>query len=117
MRHTGTLQTDPSWYCWEAKVDNKPDANTFASYNPNRNINAVTVAGEGYMPPDEYHVVGPSNADYVFTTNNLYQVPGIVYDYIELDTSGRIYGGHPLNAPAKLYDYHRTQQPPRRPTP
>ena len=40
-------------YCWEAKVDNKPDANTFANYNPNynpnRNSEAKTIAGEGYV--------------------------------------------------------------------
>ena len=38
------------WYCWEARVDNKPTVRTYNDYNPNRIANAaVNILGPKYF--------------------------------------------------------------------
>ncbi len=50
-----------------------------------------------------YKSVGPSKK-YDWWMNGMWQVPGIVYDYLPLHPGGTLIPlGHPKNAPAKLY--------------
>lgn len=54
-----------------------------------------------YMPTGTYRITGPSDLDKSYAEK--YGLPGIVYDY----ASKKIYGGHKLNSPAKLYTFGR----------
>ena len=63
-----------------------------------------------YYWPDDGRYVGPSDDD--TNMDIVEEVPGLVYDYIGVRR--RIYAGHPINAPARIY---QTLGIGRRPTP
>ena len=91
--------------------------------DPNPLQSAIYVVGWFHThTPTTYRVgslreVGPSGGDISFSLNSSRNVPGYAYDYEPTTFSSNggiaIYFGHPLNAPADVYDI----PPNRRPTP
>ena len=97
-------------------INNPPDI--FANSSPTST--AVYIVGWFHTHAPMVNVsvmwardVGPSPSDYQVALDM--GLPGLVYDYIEDEPgSGEIPGGHPIDAPAKLYPI---TPPERRATP
>jgi hypothetical protein len=103
----GNNQASVNIWWRPADIPSSPSPTDSGAYYPVASFHTHTST---YYWPEGERNVGPSPTDNDQDTEA--QVPGLVYDYIGV--LRRIEAGHPINAPARIY---QSLGPGRRPTP
>ena len=103
---SGDEQASVNIWWRPSDIPSSPSPTDTGAYYPVASFHTHTSTFYGTKGRD----VGPSDADRGKDDED--QVPGLVYDYIGV--LRRIEAGHPINAPARIY---QSLGPERRPTP